>query len=158
MAVRRTITSAAPFASSSMGYLDSHPLFLYTTYRAIPIFVRVKNCTAQAPARHRISRIVADIYAAFFIIIFPFTFNKRWLNQDATLIFISLYFFALSVDSSPTVGCKEYPDVKTAADSIVKVTETIEPDGELTEKYEKQYSKFRQMYPALKAVFQNLGE
>ena len=34
------------------------------------------------------------------------------------------------------VGCKEYPDVKTAADSIVKVTETIEPDGELTEKYE----------------------
>lgn len=56
------------------------------------------------------------------------------------------------------VGCKEYPDVKTAADSIVKVTETIEPDGELTEKYEKQYSKFRQMYPALKAVFQNLGE
>ena len=53
------------------------------------------------------------------------------------------------------VGCKEYPDVKTAADSIVKVTETIEPDGELTEKYEKQYSKFRQMYPALKAVFQN---
>ena len=53
---------------------------------------------------------------------------------------------------------KEYPDVKTAADSIVKVTETIEPDGELTEKYEKQYSKFRQMYPALKAVFQNLGE
>lgn len=103
MAVRRTITSAAPFASSSMGYLDSHPLFLYTTYRAIPIFVRVKNCTAQAPARHRTSRIVADIYAAFFIIIFPFTFNKRWLNQDATLIFINHYFFALSVDSSPTV-------------------------------------------------------
>ena len=56
------------------------------------------------------------------------------------------------------VGCGEYPDVKTAADSIVKVTETIEPDGELTEKYEKQYGKFRQMYPALKAVFQNLGE
>ncbi len=35
-------------------------------------------------------------------------------------------------------GCE-----KLAADSIVKVTETIEPDGELTEKYEKQYSKFR---------------
>lgn len=35
------------------------------------------------------------------------------------------------------VGCKECPDVKTAADSIVKVTETIESDGELMEKYEK---------------------
>lgn len=56
------------------------------------------------------------------------------------------------------VGCKEYPGVKTIVGSIVKMTETTKPDGELTEKYEKQYSKFGQMYPALKAVFQNSGE
>lgn len=56
------------------------------------------------------------------------------------------------------VGCGEYPDVKTAADSIVKVIETIEPDAGLAGKYEKQYGRFRQMYPALKTVFRNLEE
>lgn len=56
------------------------------------------------------------------------------------------------------VGCGEYPDVKTAAKRIVKVAETIEPDPELAQKYDKQYRKFRRMYPALKDVFQELGE
>ena len=56
------------------------------------------------------------------------------------------------------VGCGEYPDVKTAADSIVKVIETIEPDADLAGRYEKQYGRFRQMYPALKTVFRNLEE
>lgn len=56
------------------------------------------------------------------------------------------------------VGCGEYPDVKTAAKRIVKVAETIEPDPELAQKYDKQYRKFRRMYPALKDVFQEMAE
>ena len=51
------------------------------------------------------------------------------------------------------VGCGEYPDVKSAADAIVTVTESIEPDPELTAKYEEKYQKFRKYYPALKGLF-----
>lgn len=51
------------------------------------------------------------------------------------------------------VGCGYYPDVKTAADHIVKVTGVTEPDPELVEKYEKKYRKFRMLYPALKEFY-----
>ena len=56
------------------------------------------------------------------------------------------------------VGCGEYPDVETAAKKIVKVKETIEPEEALTAKYEKQYGKFKRLYPALKDVFQKMAE
>ena len=40
------------------------------------------------------------------------------------------------------VACGEYPTVEAAAKTIVKVVDTIEPDPELTEKYEKKYRQF----------------
>ncbi len=48
------------------------------------------------------------------------------------------------------VGCSEYPDVETAAKTVVKVTEVIEPDPELTKKYEEKYRKFKELYPMIK--------
>lgn len=54
------------------------------------------------------------------------------------------------------VGCGEYPDVKTAAEKLVHVRETVEPEAGLTEKYERQYQKFCKIYPALKPVFQQI--
>ncbi|MBQ6368688.1 MAG: xylulokinase [Parasporobacterium sp.] len=51
------------------------------------------------------------------------------------------------------VGCGEYPDVKSAVSRIVKVVERISPDPELVAKYEVQYRKFRNMYPAVKELF-----
>lgn len=54
------------------------------------------------------------------------------------------------------VACGEYQNVKEAADAIVRVVETIEPDPVLVEKYEERYQKFKQIYPALKPVFQKL--
>lgn len=51
------------------------------------------------------------------------------------------------------VGCGEYPDVKSIAEKIVKVVETIEPEAELVEKYEAKYQKFRKYYPAVKDLF-----
>nr|WP_317283715.1 xylulokinase [uncultured Sellimonas sp.] len=54
------------------------------------------------------------------------------------------------------VGCGEYASVKEAADKIVKVVETVEPDSELTAKYEKQYQKFRQIYPTVKTLYREL--
>lgn len=65
---------------------------------------------------------------------------------------------ALGAAILAAVGCGEYPDVRTAADRIVRVAETIEPEPELAEKYERQYAKFRGMYPALKGVFKEFGE
>lgn len=54
------------------------------------------------------------------------------------------------------VGCGEYASVEEATEKLVKVVETVEPDPELTEKYEKCYQKFRKIYPVLKPVFQEL--
>ncbi len=51
------------------------------------------------------------------------------------------------------VACGEYPTVADAVSKLVKVTDTVEPDPELTAKYEKKYQTFTKMYPALKAVF-----
>ena len=55
------------------------------------------------------------------------------------------------------VGCGEFENVEQAVSKIVKVVETIEPEKELVEKYEKGYQKFRKIYPALRPVFQELA-
>ncbi len=47
----------------------------------------------------------------------------------------------------------EYPTVQDAVDKLVKVTDTVEPEPALVEKYEKKYQTYRKLYPALKAVF-----
>lgn len=51
------------------------------------------------------------------------------------------------------VACGEYPSVKAAADAIVRVVDTIEPEPELVEKYEKKYRQFAKIYPTVKGLF-----
>ncbi|HJF94665.1 MAG TPA: xylulokinase, partial [Lachnoclostridium phocaeense] len=51
------------------------------------------------------------------------------------------------------VGCGEYPDVKTIAEKIVKVVDTVEPEEELVRKYEEKYQKFRKIYPTVKCLY-----
>ena len=51
------------------------------------------------------------------------------------------------------VGCGEYASVEEAADKLVKITDTVEPEPELVEKYEARYQQFRQIYPACKPLF-----
>ena len=51
------------------------------------------------------------------------------------------------------VGCGEFENVESAVDKLVHVVETVEPDTELVEKYEKCYRKFKKYYPALKDCF-----
>jgi xylulokinase len=51
------------------------------------------------------------------------------------------------------VACGEYKSVQEIAEKLVRVKETIEPDKDLVAKYEKKYRQFRQMYPALKPVY-----
>ena len=52
------------------------------------------------------------------------------------------------------VACGEYASVKEAADKIVEVVETIEPEQKIVEKYNKQYNKFVQMYPTVKGLYE----
>ena len=56
------------------------------------------------------------------------------------------------------VGCGEYENVEEATKKFVKVVETVEPEADLVEKYEERYQKFKQIYPALKPVFQVLSK
>lgn len=50
-----------------------------------------------------------------------------------------------------------FESVEEAAEKIVKIIETIEPDPELAAKYEKQYQKFAQIYPTVKELFPKLA-
>ena len=50
----------------------------------------------------------------------------------------------------------EYESVAQAAEAIVKVTDTIEPDAELAALYEQRYQTFRIIYPKLKELFREM--
>ena len=47
----------------------------------------------------------------------------------------------------------EYASVKDAADAIVKVVDTVEPDEELVKKYDERYAHFVKLYPAVKWLY-----
>ena len=55
------------------------------------------------------------------------------------------------------VCCGEYASVREVCEKLVKVSETISPDPELSAKYNARYGAFKRIYPALKDVFPGLG-
>ena len=54
------------------------------------------------------------------------------------------------------VGCGCFESVQAAADALVEVASVVEPDPELTARYEARYRQYRTIYPALKPVFAQL--
>ena len=54
------------------------------------------------------------------------------------------------------VGCGRFESVRAAADAQVEVASVVEPDPELTARYEARYRQYRTIYPALKPVFAQL--
>lgn len=54
------------------------------------------------------------------------------------------------------LACGEFDSLEEAADKLVKVVDTIEPEAELVEKYEQKYNKFAQIYPTVKELFPKL--
>jgi len=54
------------------------------------------------------------------------------------------------------VACGVYPSVQAASDALVQIVDTVEPDPTLTALYEERYAKFKQIYPACKALFTEL--
>lgn len=51
------------------------------------------------------------------------------------------------------VGCGEYSDVKSCADQFVKSKKVITPDGDIAARYDRQYNKYKLIYPTLKDLF-----
>ena len=51
------------------------------------------------------------------------------------------------------VACGEYTSVEEAAKKIVEIVDTVEPIPENAARYEKQYQKFRRIYPTVKELF-----
>jgi len=51
------------------------------------------------------------------------------------------------------VGCGRFASVQAASNALVEITATVEPDPELTQKYEVAYRRWHKLYPALKDFF-----
>lgn len=85
--------------------------------------------------------------------------SKLWMKICANVMNLTLDVPAIQEGPSlggamlAAVGCGEFTSVEDAADRIIHVTDTIEPDPVLTEKYEEKYKRFRKFYPALKGLF-----
>ena len=54
------------------------------------------------------------------------------------------------------VGTGAFDSVKACAAVLTSVKETIEPDPDLAALYEERYSRFRQIYPEMKDLFQKI--
>ncbi len=52
------------------------------------------------------------------------------------------------------VGCGEYPSVEAACEKLVKIIDVVDPDEKLVEKYESRYKKFKKIYPAVTALYE----
>jgi xylulokinase len=59
---------------------------------------------------------------------------------------------ALGAAMLAAVGCGTFADVAEAADKIVKVVGTVEPEEALAARYEERYQKFKKFYPVLKGL------
>ncbi|MBR6208673.1 MAG: xylulokinase [Oscillospiraceae bacterium] len=54
------------------------------------------------------------------------------------------------------VGCGEYDSAADCAAALARTTETIEPDPEISARYEAQYQKFRKIYPSVRNLFKEI--
>ncbi|MCU6735019.1 xylulokinase [Diplocloster agilis] len=54
------------------------------------------------------------------------------------------------------VANKEFESVEDAAEKLIRITATIEPDPETVELYEERYQKFRKIYPGLKNIYKEI--
>ena len=89
--------------------------------------------------------------------------SPLWCNIMANVLGIPLDI--LVTEQGPGYGgallamvcCGVYPSVQAAAADLVRVSRTIEPEPELTARYEERYQKFRRIYPACKGLFKELA-
>lgn len=84
--------------------------------------------------------------------------SKVWQTIIANLLGADIYL--TETEQGPSYGgallamtaCGEYPSVYAAADATVKKTLAVKRDPVLTERYNRGYAVYRQLYPALKGI------
>ena len=54
------------------------------------------------------------------------------------------------------VAAGKFPTVRAACDALISVADTLEPNPEITARYEERYQQFRQIYPTMKSLFPKL--
>lgn len=54
------------------------------------------------------------------------------------------------------VADKQFTSVQDACDKLVHIVDTIEPEVDLVARYEKKYQNYKEIYPALKKVFEKM--
>lgn len=54
------------------------------------------------------------------------------------------------------VACGVFPTVQAAAQALVRIQSTVEPEPELSKLYEVRYRQFQKIYPACKSLFPQL--
>ncbi len=85
--------------------------------------------------------------------------SRLWIKILANVL--NLKIDILEAEEGPSLGaailaasaCGGYKDIKEAAEKIIKVSETVEPEQEISEKYQRQYEVFKKIYPACKDVY-----
>ena len=90
--------------------------------------------------------------------------SKIWLKILSNILGIKLMqtentegpSFGAAILAAVAAG--EYTDVRSACDKLIKITEQVEPDAELTALYEKRYEEYSKIYPALKSTFAYVAE
>jgi len=89
--------------------------------------------------------------------------SKLWREIIANALNVDVYM--TETEQGPSfgaailsmVGAGEYESVEMAVNEIVKSKLVAKPDQELVQKYEKRYSVFKTLYPALKEVFARIN-
>ena len=54
------------------------------------------------------------------------------------------------------VACGEFANVEQAAENLIHIVDTVEPEPELAAAYEKRYQTFAKLYPQIKGLFKIL--
>ena len=88
--------------------------------------------------------------------------SKLWKTMMSNILGIPLDMVA--TEQGPGYGgailamvaTGQFATVQAATDALVSVADTVEPDAELTARYEERYQQFKQIYPTCKALFPKL--
>ena len=147
------------FVDSVSGYQSDFVLF--PEYFNAPLMARF-NDVSESEAIRGLAQYTDEIRDRFIALAIKFNINIINLKMIANIMNLKVDIIeseegpALGGAILAAVGCGEYESVEAAADKLVKIVDTVEPEAELVEKYEKRYQEFRQIYPALKPVFPHI--
>ena len=85
--------------------------------------------------------------------------SALWLQILANILHLELV--TVETEEGPAYGgamlaavaCGEYRDIDACVKNMIQIKQSIHPDEAIMKRYDRQYEKYRMLYPALKPVF-----